>query len=579
MMTETILIQHLQRWDNPFSPEMTEEDVDRVLAREPFCHVDRAKFPSTASLRDIIRNDMRIRRYRDGDIVIRAGDYGHSAFLVLEGAVRVVLSPQLPERILGRQATSRRSVFGALSQLWTNPRTPEVRDPSRFGPGNGGGSNRAKDETHVFLQDVPGILDNHQTARLEAGEIFGEIAALGRTPRPASVFAEGDVELLEIRWQGIRDIRRRDEALRNHIDRLYRERSLTFHLRETPLFSHLSDDEIKKIADETRFETYGEFEWYASYKKLADRSAAEKLAHDTVIAEEGDYADGIVLIRSGFARVSQGTNGSHRTVSFLGRGEVFGFEEIAHNWLTGQHVCLQRSLRALGYVDILCVPTVIIETYVLPNMSTDCVRRFQLPEPVSPHAEGPVGWEAVPGDTAIDGGMFEFLVKNQYINGTATMMINLDHCTRCDDCVRACAAAHDNNPRFVRHGKRYGGFIVANACMHCTDPVCMIGCPTGAIHRSSFEGQVVIDDDMCIGCAICADSCPYDNIRMAEIRDANNNFILDRQTNAPILKATKCDLCVDQLGGPACQRACPHDALRRIDMRNLDAAANWLNGK
>ena len=190
-----------------------------------------------------------------------------------------------------------------------------------------------------------------------------------------------------------------------------------------------------------------------------------------------------------------------------------------------------------------------------------------------------MGWEAVPGDTAIDGGMFEFLVKNQYINGTATMMINLDHCTRCDDCVRACAAAHDNNPRFVRHGKRYGSFIVANACMHCTDPVCMIGCPTGAIHRSSFEGQVVIDDDMCIGCAICADSCPYDNIRMAEIRDANNNFILDRQTNAPILKATKCDLCVDQLGGPACQRACPHDALRRIDMGNLDAAANWLNGK
>ena len=45
----------------------------------------------------------------------------------------------------------------------------------------------------------------------------------------------------------------------------------------------------------------------------------------------------------------------------------------------------------------------------------------------------------------------------------------------------------------------------------------------------------------------------------------------------PIVKATKCDLCSDQIGGPACERACPHGALRRIDMNNLDAFARWLN--
>ena len=44
-----------------------------------------------------------------------------------------------------------------------------------------------------------------------------------------------------------------------------------------------------------------------------------------------------------------------------------------------------------------------------------------------------------------------FLVEHRFVNGTASMLIDLDRCTRCDDCVRACAVAHDNNPRFVRH--------------------------------------------------------------------------------------------------------------------------------
>ena len=123
----------------------------------------------------------------------------------------------------------------------------------------------------------------------------------------------------------------------------------------------------------------------------------------------------------------------------------------------------------------------------------------------------------------------------------------------------------------MRHGK----YLVINACMHCTDPVCMIGCPTGAIHRSPGEGQVVINDATCIGCAVCATSCPYNNIRMVEIRDEQGSFIYDDQSKA-LMQATKCDLCVDQLGGPACQRACPHDALRRINMQDLSGNWDWL---
>jgi Fe-S-cluster-containing hydrogenase component 2 len=145
----------------------------------------------------------------------------------------------------------------------------------------------------------------------------------------------------------------------------------------------------------------------------------------------------------------------------------------------------------------------------------------------------------------------------------------------CDDCVRACASTHGGNPRFVRQGAVHLNTMVANACMHCVDPVCLIGCPTGAIHRSVETGDVVIDDMTCIGCGTCAQSCPYGNIRMVETRDDTGAFIVD-DAMVPIVKATKCDLCEGQLGGPACQRACPEDALVRIDIRNAGELARWL---
>ena len=112
--------------------------------------------------------------------------------------------------------------------------------------------------------------------------------------------------------------------------------------------------------------------------------------------------------------------------------------------------------------------------------------------------------------------------------------------------------------------------MIANACMHCMDPVCMIGCPTGAIGRSEETGVVSINDGTCVGCSTCANSCPYDNIRMVEINNAKGVPVLAADHETPILKATKCDLCADQAIGPACQNACPHDALVRIDLSTPD---------
>ena len=43
-----------------------------------------------------------------------------------------------------------------------------------------------------------------------------------------------------------------------------------------------------------------------------------------------------------------------------------------------------------------------------------------------------------------------------------------------------------------------------------------------------------------------------------------------------IQRAEKCDLCIGRSGGPSCERACPHDALTRVDLRDADALMKWL---
>lgn len=585
MADATTSISRPQRWDVPFDDSMSAEHVDRILSIAPFSQIDPAKFPSSTPLRDILLNDTGLRVFKKHQVIVREGDYGNSAFFIIKGSVKATLSRDaIPSELLGRRAPKKKGLLSTLSQLWDNPRFPEVRDLGRYKSARGGtnrpwsggtgkpwgGTNspwQPKDNTAIFLHDLPAVLKGG-TALLQQGMFFGEIAALGRTPRTATVFAEEDCELLEIRWQGLRELRLRAAEIKQFIDTNYRKYSLQNHLRETPYFKDLTPDELKAVADQTRFETYGSFDWHSNYKKNRDIAPEQRLKDEPLIAEEGQYANGLVLIRAGFARMSQRYNQGERTASYLARGQIFGFEEIAHNWANNDSVPLQYTLRALGYVDVIVVPTAVVEKYILPK-----VPKAELPPPISVVKQDQVTSRTANGKLSTD--FIEFLVDNRFINGRATMVMDLDRCTRCDDCVRACAAAHDNNPRFVRHGIQHGRYMIANACMHCLDPVCMIGCPTGAIHRNALGGQVVINDVTCIGCSTCANSCPYNNIQMVDIRNQAGDPIRD-QEGRPVVKAAKCDLCVEQITGPACVQACPHDALARVDMQDTKTLAQWL---
>jgi Fe-S-cluster-containing dehydrogenase component/CRP-like cAMP-binding protein len=551
------------QWDSAFDANMSASDVQKLKTIAPFRSMDPESFPANASLDDILANETRIRSIKKGGIIIRQGDYGSSAFLILSGSVSTVFD--IPDSTLGRASRNRKSFMQALKQLWTNPSLPEVRDVEKYR--NRVQTSQGAGDGIVYLQDFPVVLQQHKNMTLKAGALFGEISALTRAQRAASIIANTDCELLEIKWQGLRDLMRYSKDLRKYIEKLYRERSLTGHLASIELFKTLPEQQINAIAKNTTFETYGRFDWHVAFKSAVKKQDTDLITSEPVVVKEGEYADDLILIRSGFARVSKEYNNGHRTVTYLTRGDVFELETILHNCSSSEHTPYRYSLRALGYIDILKIPSAIVKQYVLPAY---IAKHGQLEMQTDDDDAQSIDMSNIEQTD-----LLSFLVENRFINGTKTMLINLDRCVGCDDCVTACANAHDNNPRFIRHGARHGKFMVANACMHCNDPVCMIGCPTGAIHRTK-TGEVIINDVTCIGCATCANSCPYNNIRMVNVRSGEGTLLLDEKFN-PIVKATKCDLCYDQRVSPACEYACPHDALKRIDIRDLGKLSTWIN--
>jgi Fe-S-cluster-containing hydrogenase component 2 len=161
------------------------------------------------------------------------------------------------------------------------------------------------------------------------------------------------------------------------------------------------------------------------------------------------------------------------------------------------------------------------------------------------------------------------------VQGQQLMLIDLDRCTRCGACVDACVAAHDDgNTRLYLDGPRYENYLVPLTCRKCLDPVCMIGCPVGAINRGN-SGEIQVRD-WCIGCRLCADQCPYGSIQMNHLSvpvepDEQQWRLLgpDVEVKAVISRAVVCDMCSSLPGGPSCVYSCPHEAAIRVDSKGF----------
>lgn len=578
-MNDSIAVTRPQRWDHPLDATMSPAMVNWLLTQPPFQQMDPRSFTSHAPLQDILKNDSRLLKLHSGDILFQKGQYGGSAYLVLRGSVRMFLTDALAADNSAAGTSRRRGRTGPNWLAWFHKQT----QATSLGhvPGataqlklRGEGA-----QTRVFLQDVPGVLNEHASTSAAAGELFGELAAVTRAAREFTAVAETDCLVLEIRWQGLK-LLRQSVDFRTLLDQRYRTRVLKDHLRETPWLRQVPEHELDAVVAATRLESFGDLEWYADYRQQSAQTAAERIAREPLIAEEGTYAAGLWIIRGGFARLSRRQGVGHRTLAYLGKGQLFGVRELAHNWRESSEqtsLPFQESLRAIGYVDALCIPKQIVNKHLLPYISAhDLPARITTPR----YRFGQPVLDAPPesSSTHLETGLLEFLVDQRLMNGRQAMVIDTSRCTRCDDCVKACAATHNDVPVFERRGAQYGPWLFAQACMHCEDPVCMIGCPTGAIHREESTGLVQINSASCIGCKTCAESCPYENIRMVETTDKRGRRQVDKQ-GLPILQASKCDMCQANGGRPACQSACPHDALVRIDMSDLKGISQWLQSK
>jgi len=180
-----------RRWDVPFSRDMTATEVGRLLRIAPFKDMDPDNFPKSAQLQDILKNDARLRQFKPGEIIVREGDYGTSAFMVLSGTAEVVLSPGLPPRLVGRSETRRRGLFRALAQLWSNSDEEEV---VRVGQSNGlVAAGDSVSEPGVILQDIPRVLTDSGPPRSRWGTSSGRLLPFhGCRGRPPSWPTPGD---------------------------------------------------------------------------------------------------------------------------------------------------------------------------------------------------------------------------------------------------------------------------------------------------------------------------------------------------------------------------------------------------
>jgi Fe-S-cluster-containing dehydrogenase component len=173
------------------------------------------------------------------------------------------------------------------------------------------------------------------------------------------------------------------------------------------------------------------------------------------------------------------------------------------------------------------------------------------------------------------------------------LVIDLDICVGCHACVVNCkewntggqlASLSDqdaygtiprgawlNRVHSYEAGEGAAGRTVhfPKSCLHCENAECVTVCPTGASYKRAEDGIVLVDEDRCIGCGLCAWACSYG----ARELDAE----------AGVMK--KCTLCIDRIYNdtlapaerePACVATCPARARHFGDFADPDSEVSTL---
>ena len=440
---------------------------------------------------------------------------------------------------------------------------------------------------NTFYIAVEGTLDVYvreaggqkRIGELEAGACFGEMALLAGIERNATVkVPDGrNAVVLEVTRPALRLLRKLPK-FGVKLDETYRAHGFGRVLEDLAL---ISDKPVgQALADELRRSAR-----YMVYGK------------NHVLCKEGEPIDRLILIKSGWVRRARGVP-FHASapevvisvsesigVDFLGAGNCLGLEavESAEKW--------KYSATLMARTEVLEVP--------LAAFSPDPKLREHLVATFAGFSNAddasPLTIEAVPDLKVLRSAEQE--IATGIVDGANVLVMDMDLCVRCGNCSLACHKVHGQS-RLLRRGiqierpvaigkKRLQHALVPQVCMHCADPECLTGCPTGSIFRDAL-GQIDIDAPSCIGCYDCATQCPYDAISMVP-RDApsTNGGFVSKLRKAfsfkidPVVTpepggdvvAIKCNLCEGTGLNPAgarrqadsCEENCPTGALVRVN--------------
>lgn len=515
---------------------------------------------STREIKSLVKHHVRFRKKKKGDVIVRRGHYSNSCFFVKEGCLAA--QSYVPfQAIIGLKDSILRYLLPKFSQKEKN-------------------KNR-EDDTGERKEKVRGD-EQDFSIQIKEGHVAAVHETIDRVQHRGAIIAETDVELIEIRWPLLAEIIKRNREFSAYLEYSFTRNTLPTFLRSIYPFSQLDARTLSFICSCTTVKNFGSHEWYRKAKQGAD-SSDDIVTIDLVdtIVEQGDRVDNLLITWSGFTRYVYKMHNGHRLLRLQRRGQDHGMEIITKNWLAqdqGQtYKRWEVSLQSVQSTTMLYIPAIHIEEKVLPFLTKSEIQGLVSRKRGTAFlntAESHV-LDNFTEEQAVQASMLRFIEQHDFYNGKEAMLINLDRCVRCFDCVKACADLHKGNSVFSWHGVRQDNFMISNACMHCTDPVCTEECPTGAISRSGDQKQVLINEKTCIGCGACAHACPYNNINIMEVM-VDDTDEQGNKTQKISKKAMKCDLCVNVSGTPACQNACPHEALLRVDMLNMSAIMGWI---
>ncbi len=480
-----------------------------------------------------IAPDVSVALWREGSVLFEQGTYLDLAFFIVEGEIEVHFEGGdgwEPSQVLPIFDTART----AQIRLPTGPSEHTVMAPT-LQVAIDAKDKAKKDGTESHEITFLAALDFHlpqEGARLGPGELLGEIGAMSGWPQSVTARTVTPCRLVQIRVPALRAMKRKSKALKNRLDKLYRERTLRRQLQSTPLFQGLEEMYLRGLEEMV---------------ELVSLDPGE------VLVQEGDAADAVYVVRSGFLRLAQRYGEGELVVTYLSKGMTLGEMELVVEDLK----CFETTATSVEYSEIVKLPAEVLRQTLAFN-----------PEVEARLWQSAVGRLKEVGSSRRDPGRSAFVRKaldDGLVQGNSILLIDLETCTRCDDCVSACADTHGGRPRFVREGEKVEHFLVARSCYHCRDPVCLVGCPTGAIHRSGEREVVDIDDPLCIGCGTCSNNCPYDAIVMHDLHETwPDDMIPTGLRGQPRRVASKCDLCQQTSHGPACVENCPQGCAFRV---------------